>query len=68
MWPEQCRRPGNLGILPEVDESLVNALFLDIQGAHLQISAGRSMAAPERDELRATLIRQRLAGTDEGNE
>jgi protein arginine kinase len=55
-------------ILSGVDENLVNALFLDIQGAHLQISTGRSMGAPERDELRATLIRQRLAGTDEGHD
>jgi protein arginine kinase len=62
------RLGGALDILPGVDASLVNALFLNIQGAHLQISAGRSMGAPERDELRATLIRQRLAGTDEGNE
>jgi protein arginine kinase len=55
-------------ILSGVDENLVNALFLDIQGAHLQISTGRSMGAPERDELRATLIRQRLAGTDKGHD
>lgn len=55
-----------LGLLPGVAEPVVSALFLDIQGAHLQVKEGRQMEAPERDELRATLIRQRLAGTDEG--
>ena len=55
-----------LDLVPRVDESVVSALFLDIQGAHLQVKEGRQMDAPERDELRATLIRQRLAGTDEG--
>lgn len=57
----------SVGILPGLDQSVVNALFLDIQGAHLQLSSGRAMAAPQRDELRATLIRQRLAGSDEGS-
>ncbi len=60
-----------LGVLPATegaeDWNEVNKLLLEIQGAHLQISEGRSMEAPERDELRATLIRQRFAGTDEGN-
>lgn len=56
----------SLGLLPGLDHLVVNALFLEIQGAHLQISEGRSMGAPERDKLRATLIRQRLAGTEEG--
>ena len=56
-----------MGILPGLDQSVVNALFLDIQGAHLQLSSGRAMAAPQRDELRATLIRQRLSGSHEGS-
>jgi protein arginine kinase len=55
-----------LGLVTGVDELGISALLLDIQAAHLQVSTGRSLEAPERDEIRATLIRQRLAGTDEG--
>lgn len=58
------RLGGFLGLLPGLDHRTVNALFLEIQGAHLQISEGRSMEAPERDKLRASLIRQRIAGTE----
>jgi protein arginine kinase len=57
----------SLGLMPGIEQSEVNALFLDIQGAHLQLSCGRAMDAPQRDELRATLIRQRLSKSDEGS-
>jgi protein arginine kinase len=56
----------SLKILPAMDAGQLNALQLEIQGAHLQVRSGGPLEAPERDELRATLIRQRLDVTDEG--
>lgn len=62
------RLGSNLGILPGLDESILNTLIINVQSAHLQVSAGRSMEAAERDEARAQNVREQLqkaAGGDE---
>ncbi len=51
----------DLGLFPGADKSLVDELFILIQPAHLQQQFGEKLAPEERDELRADLLRQRLA-------
>ncbi len=49
------------GLLPDIDTALVNELFVLIQPGHLQKLEGRKLDTPERDIVRANLIRERLA-------
>jgi protein-arginine kinase len=51
----------SLGLQVPGDIALVNELLLLLQPAHLEMHAGRELAPPQRDELRATLARERLA-------
>ncbi len=51
-----------LGILEAPAVRAVNELFVLIQPAHLQKQAGREIEADDRDALRATVLRQALAG------
>lgn len=53
----------SLGLLPGVDESVLNMLLINIQSAHLQIAAGRTLDTPERDETRARYVREQLTTT-----
>ena len=52
----------NLGIVDNIDQKTINELFVLIQPAHLQILSGEPLSPPQRDELRARIIRERLAG------
>ena len=51
-----------LGRLREVDLATINELMLLVQPAHLQAMAGRSLTGGERQEYRATFVRNRLGG------
>lgn len=51
----------NLGLLDRLPLALVNELFIITQPAHLQKLEGRELESTERDERRASLIRERLA-------
>jgi protein arginine kinase len=51
----------HMGILDHFPVPVLNELFICSQPAHLQKRAGRELAASERDIMRATLIRERLA-------
>jgi len=55
----------NLGILPDVEISTVNELFILTQPAHLQRLEKRDLDPKERDAMRAEFIRRQL-GLDEG--
>jgi protein arginine kinase len=50
----------SIHLLPRLDESILEALLVTIQAAHLQIAEGRSMEAEERDAARALTIRRGL--------
>lgn len=50
----------NLKIIPDVDISKVNELFIYTQPAHLQKMERSELNSPERDIMRATFIRNRL--------
>ena len=50
----------DLGMFRQLDLRLVNELFLAIQPAHLTRCAGVAVDPPERDVVRAGLIRERL--------
>jgi len=52
----------DLGIVKDIDRSLLNELFIIIQPAHLQKIEGKKINAPERDAKRAKLIRENLGG------
>ncbi|MEZ0230267.1 MAG: protein arginine kinase [Planctomycetota bacterium] len=52
----------NLGLIDKIGIQAVNELFILTQPAHLQKLQGRELETPERDELRAAFIRQKLAG------
>ena len=51
----------NMGIIKDIDIKSVNEIFLRVQPAHLQKYKGREIGTQERDVVRATLIRERLA-------
>ncbi len=52
----------NLGLIDKIPIQAVNELFILTQPAHLQKLHGRELETPERDELRSSYIRQKLAG------
>jgi len=49
-----------LGRISDIDLSTINELYLLTQPAHLQKMAGEPLDEPERRELRARFVRQRL--------
>ena len=51
------------GMITEVDMNTLNRLLLVTQPAHIQQMHGAELSAEERNERRATLIRNALAGT-----
>ncbi|MDP3142377.1 MAG: protein arginine kinase [Candidatus Omnitrophota bacterium] len=53
----------DLGVIKDIDRSLINELFIITQPAHLQKIDGKKLSAPERDAKRAKLIRQKLTRT-----
>jgi len=50
----------DLGILRDVNRTLIKELMVGIRAAHLQKTMGQSLPPEERDRLRASLIRERL--------
>lgn len=52
----------DMGFLPAIPRAVVNELFLSTQPAHLQKFAGKELSSRGRDELRASLIREKLGG------
>jgi protein arginine kinase len=54
------RLGADLDIIPDCDRSLLDMLLLEIQPAHLQLSADRELTPEERDILRAEMSRNRL--------
>jgi protein arginine kinase len=53
----------DLGIINNINRELIYNLFLAIQPAHLQKIEGRVLGEPERDYIRAQVLRQRLSGS-----
>ena len=50
----------DLGLFPDVERGLVDALFVVTQPAHLQRQYAEKLGADERDLLRADMLRERL--------
>jgi protein arginine kinase len=50
----------DLDIIPNCDRSILDMLLLEIQPAHLQLTASRELNPHERDVLRAEVTRARL--------
>ncbi len=57
----QVRLGINLGRISNISIATVNELFMLTQPAHLQLRAGKTLDADQRDTLRAQVIRQKLA-------
>ena len=55
----------DLGMLPVEAAKTIDTLLVEIQPAHLQISAQRKLNAEERDILRADVLRRRLSALPE---
>ncbi len=51
----------NMGVVKDISIKTLNELFLETQPAHLQKSHGREISVRERDVMRASLVRKRLA-------
>lgn len=54
------RLGADLDLIPDCDRGLIDMLLLEIQPAHLQLSAGRELTPEERDVMRAEITRRRL--------
>lgn len=50
--------------LQGVDRQKIDRLFLRVQSAHLQAFAGEALSADEQREVRATIVRQVLTGSN----
>jgi protein arginine kinase len=48
----------NLGLLPGIDETRLNALMVDIQPGNIQQKLGRALRPDDRDTARANLVRE----------
>ncbi len=55
----------DLGFFPGEYSTILEALLMEIQPAHLQIRADRKLPTTERDELRSQIIRDRLKSLPE---
>ncbi len=51
----------DMGFYPETQRQAVDELFMETQPAHLQKGSRQKLAADERDILRASIIRKKLA-------
>ncbi|GAA5138545.1 protein arginine kinase [Prosthecobacter algae] len=54
------RLGADMDLIPNCDRSLLDMLLLEIQPAHLQLSAERELSPEERDARRAEITRARL--------
>ncbi len=59
------RLGADMDIVGGCDRSVLDLLLLEIQPAHLQLSAGKDLSAEERDTLRAENTRNRLKSVPE---
>ena len=59
------RLGADLDIVTECDRGLLDMLLLEIQPAHLKLSANRDLSVEERDSLRAQITRERLKSVPE---
>jgi protein arginine kinase len=50
----------DLGFFPEEGRAIINHLLMDTQPAHLQNVSQQKLAAEERDQLRADIVRDKL--------
>ncbi|MFH1202105.1 MAG: protein arginine kinase [Candidatus Omnitrophota bacterium] len=50
----------DLGVIKDIERSLINELFILIQPAHLQKLEGKKLSTQERDFKRASIIREKL--------
>ena len=50
----------DLGFFPEEGRAIINQLLMDTQPAHLQNVSQQKLAAEERDQLRADIVREKL--------
>ena len=50
----------NLGLIDDIETSMVNQLFMQIQPAHLQKIRGEPLESNDRNIARAALLRERL--------
>ena len=55
----------DMSLLPTRHARLIDNLLVEIQPAHLQMNSHRKLNPEERDILRATLLRERLAEVNE---
>jgi len=58
------RLGADLDLVGNCDRGLLDMLLLEIQPAHLQLSAARELSAEERDAMRAEITRARLQSLD----
>jgi protein arginine kinase len=56
------RLGSDLGIVADVERSLINELFILTQPSHLQKLENKKLSANERDVKRAQIIRERIGG------
>lgn len=54
----------DLEFFPKLSRSVLDRLFIETQPSHLQSKQNRKLTAEERDELRATMIRESLQKND----
>ncbi len=54
------RLGADLDLIPDLDRGLIDMQLLEIQPAHLQLSAARELSPEERDVMRAEITRRRL--------
>lgn len=54
----------NLGLLPGIDETRLNALMLDIQPGNIQQKIGHALRPDDRDITRANLVREVMQAPD----
>jgi protein arginine kinase len=55
----------DLGVVRDIARGTINELLIHTQPAHLQKLVGKELSSPERDLLRAKIIREKLANSPE---
>jgi protein arginine kinase len=59
------RLGSDLGLVPNEYGKMLDSILVDIQPAHLQIASKQRLNAPERDILRAQMLREKLQALQE---
>jgi protein arginine kinase len=58
------RLGADVDLIPALDRGQIDMLLLEIQPAHLQLTAGRELSPDERDVMRAEITRRRLQSVE----